>query len=314
MSALRNGPEAERLPLIPFHGDGHVTLPVWPHPEREPLLRYLLAIEPQRILSCLGVDEPGPSQEELLDVTMTRMREVSCGMRLIAAAARFQFRPEQWQEHVNNPPTPREPPSNTSSDSSAFAEEVESVVSTDTGGSQFSLRGVKISVEGARVDAINETRLSSDEVVPVGPHLQEHLPKPVFNVSPSSPIAEGCRSGKGSETGSTWGKCLRYEPVPCSGGPVLIGLEGGNAHGSDSYTLGAFVDGAKSPPQMAMMKSLVEDSSESLAVGEEVSSASCRADRSIHFSTTVPVVEEDLQNGRMWWRNFGACITACQSC
>ena len=60
VSALWNGPEAERLILTPSHGDGHFTLPVWPPPEREQLpgmLRYLLAIGPQRILSCLGVNQ-----------------------------------------------------------------------------------------------------------------------------------------------------------------------------------------------------------------------------------------------------------------
>ena len=253
---------------VSSHASGRRTLPVWRHPEGKQspgMLRYLLAIEPQRILSCPGVDKPEPGQEELFNVTM-RLREVSGGMRLTVAAARFRFRPERWQEYENNPPTPKETPSDTSSDGSVFADESGSV-STDTGGSQFSLRGVKVITAGVRDDAKNQTRLGMGEVVPVGPHLQRRLPNPVFNNLPSSPTAKGAEgvvprwapSSGDLETGSNWGICVQFEPAACAGGSVQLGPEGRNALCSDSFIFrGAPMAGASIPPRVAMMRPVVE--------------------------------------------------------
>ena len=69
-------------------GERRDALPACPHPTEEPLpcgLRYVLALEPQRILSCLGFDEPAPDQEELLRVTLVVERyKVDCGLCLFS--------------------------------------------------------------------------------------------------------------------------------------------------------------------------------------------------------------------------------------
>ena len=118
-------------------------MPHWPHPSQDDpmhpgLLRYALSLEPQRILSCLGVDNPEHAEDELLRATMS-LRELSPGLRLTAAAAWFRLRPERWQAHQDvEPITP------TVSSSSEHSE-LPSSQSTATGGCSEALRGLRIS-------------------------------------------------------------------------------------------------------------------------------------------------------------------------
>ena len=125
----------------------------WPHPESSEVddqLRYLLGIEPDRILSFLAQDEPGDDGESLLKITMG-MRELSRGMRLTAASAWFRFHPERWQAHADAQPEVSEG----SMSSMDFVS-----ASTATGGSSVSLRALQVGSThlGSSVTTVDASR------------------------------------------------------------------------------------------------------------------------------------------------------------
>ena len=97
-----------RLFMLQHERDPVQLLP-WPHPnlDHEPsmsTLRYLLSLEPTRILSCLGDDDDlRPESQDLLRTTL-QLRELSSGMRLTAASAWARFYPDRWEHYREENP------------------------------------------------------------------------------------------------------------------------------------------------------------------------------------------------------------------
>ena len=237
---------------------------------------YLLGhILPWRVC-CVGADEPNLGQEELLRVTLG-LREVSSGMRLTAASAWFRCRPDRWQAHVEDPPTPIGSSVGDLSSSSAEVEEFESG-STTTGGSQPSLRSLKVISKVKKVSAGIEPRQSQREEVPNGPRVCEPVPMPGFNDLQGSPTAgdwEGVVLSRAPSIDclcveGIWGNYNKPEPAVAPEGLVPMGPEGNKTCGECSFVVtGKSLGVDRSPLRVAMMQPWSKATPTETVVGDE---------------------------------------------